>query len=162
MKEIISYLIRAAGTPISWNSISSQTSINSPNTVRSYIETLEGIQSILVLNHMRQDSRVDYKKNKKVHFTDPFIFRVMGNYVNQKVTDEWIFEAAVASHLFRLLPVYYWRNHTEVDCVCVQRNRQVGFEITKGLKKWKPPWHIKKSYLLDRDNIHLYLSALRD
>ncbi len=159
MKEILSYLLRAQGTPISWNSISSQTSINSPNTVRGYIETLEGIQSLLVLNHMRPDSKVDYKKNKKVHFTDPFIFKVMSGYINQKVTDEWIYEAVVASHLSRFSPVYYWRNHTEVDVVCVHRNRQFGFEVTKGLKKWKPPWHIKKSYLLDRKNIHLYLSA---
>lgn len=160
MKEILSYLIRAQGTPISWNSISSQTSINSPNTVRSYIETLEGIQSLLVLNQIGPDLRVDYKKNKKVHFADPFIFKVLGSYVNQKVTDEWVYEATVASHLSRSCPVYYWRNHTEVDVVCIQRNRQVGFEVTKGLKKWKPPWHIKKSYLLDKDNIHLYLSAL--
>jgi predicted AAA+ superfamily ATPase len=160
MKEILSYLLRAQGTPISWNSISKQTSVNSPNTVRTYIETLEGIQSILVLNQMGPDLRVDYKKNKKLHFTDPFIFRVLGNYVNQKVTEEWIYEATVASHLSRLHPVYYWRNHTEVDVVCVHKNRQVGFEVTKGLKKWKPPWHIKKSFLLDKDNIHLYLSAL--
>jgi len=160
MKEILSYLFRAQGTPISWNSISKQTSVNSPNTVRTYIETLEEIQSILVLNQIRPDLKVDYKKNKKLHFTDPFIFRVLGNYVNQKVTEEWIYEATVASHLSRSYPVYYWRNHTEVDVVCVHKNRQVGFEVTKGLKKWKPPWHIKKSFLLDKDNIHLYLSAL--
>ena len=110
---------------------------------------------------MRPDTRVDYKKNKKVHFTDPFIFKALGGYVNKKVTDEWIYEGTVASHLSRLYPVYYWRNHTEVDTVCLYKNRQIGFEVTKGLKKWKPPWHIKKSYLLDRGNVHLYLSALK-
>jgi predicted AAA+ superfamily ATPase len=160
MKEVLSYLFRAKGTPVSWNSISKQTSINSPNTVRTYIETLEGIQSIMVLNYMGADNKVDYKKNKKIHFTDPFIYRILGNYSNQDVSEEWVYEATVASHISRRYPVYYWRNHTEVDVVCMHKNKQVGFEITKGLKKWKPPWHLKKSYLLAKDNIHLYLSAL--
>ncbi|UCF07823.1 MAG: ATP-binding protein [Thermoplasmata archaeon] len=161
MKEILSYLMRAEGTPVSWNSISNQTSINSPNTVRSYIETLEGIQSVLVLNFMAPSSRIDYKKNKKIHFTDPFIYRVIGDYVNQEVAVNWLLEAAVASHLSRLLPVYYWRNHTEVDIVCLRKKRQIGFEVTKGLKKWKAPWHIKKSYLLDKNTLPIYLSALK-
>lgn len=161
MKEIIAYLIRARGTPISWNSISSQTSVGSPNTVRSYVETLESIYSILVLNLIQPDSRILYRKNKKVHFTDPFISRVMSDYVNSEVTDDWIMEATVASHLSRMCPVYYWRNHTEVDVVCLEKGRQIGFEVTRGLKKWKAPWHIKKSHLLDRGNLHLYLSALK-
>ena len=161
MKEILSYLMRAEGTPVSWNSISNQTSINSPNTVRGYIETLEGIQSVLVLNFMTPDSKIDYKKNKKIHFTDPFLFGVIGDYVNQKVADNWLLEATVASHLSRSRPVYYWRNHTEVDIVCLRKKTQIGFEVTRGLKKWKPPWHIKKSYLLDRNNLPIYLSALR-
>ncbi len=161
MKEIISYIIRAGGTPISWNSISNQTSINSPNTVRSYMETLEGIQSIIVLNLLTPDFRIDYKKNKKVHFIDPFIFKILGDYAFQEPSEDWILEATVASHLSRVCPIYYWRNRTEVDVVCRQKKSQVvGFEVTKGLKKWKAPWHIRKSYLLDKNNIYLYLSAL--
>lgn len=161
MKEILSYLMRAEGTPVSWNSISNQTSINSPNTVRSYIETLEVIQSIQVLNFMTPDLKIDYKKNKKIHFTDPFIFKIISDYVNLEAADNWVFEAVVASHLSRYYPIYYWRNHTEVDVVCLHKKRQIGFEVTKGLKKWKPPWHIKKSYLLDRDNLPLHLSSLK-
>lgn len=161
MKEILSYLMRAEGTPVSWNSISNQTSINSPNTVRHYIETLEGIQSVLVLNFIAPDSKIDYKKNKKIHFTDPFIFKVIGDYVNQDVAFNWLLEATVATHISRSQPVYYWRNHTEVDIVCLRKKAQIGFEVTRGLKKWKPPWHIKKSYLLDGKNLPIYLSAMR-
>jgi len=160
MKEILTYLIRAHGTTISWNSISTQTSINSPNTVRSYIETLEDIHSALILNFIAADSKVDYKKNKKVHFTDPFIFKIISNYTNIDCPEDWIHEAIVASHLSRSYPVYYWRNHNEVDIVCLDKKRQIGFEVTKGIKRWKAPWHIKKSHLLDRSNLHLYLSAL--
>lgn len=161
MKEILSYLVRARGTPISWNSISTQTSISSPNTVRSYVETLEGIQSIIVLNLIHPDSRVDHRKNKKVHFTDPFIFKVVSDYVNVETNQNWLLEATVASHLSRSYPVYYWRNHTEVDVVCVDKGRQIGFEVSKGLKKWKPPWHIKEAYLMDKDSLAVHLSALK-
>ncbi len=161
MKEILSYLIRAQGTPISWNSVSAQTSVNSPNTVRGYVETLEGMQAALVLNLIRPDSMVEHKKNKKVHFTDPFIFKVLGEYVGMKAEESWLWEATVASHLSRSHPVYYWRDHTEVDVVCVHGGRQVGFEVSRGLKRWKPPWHIRESYLLDKVSLPLYLSALK-
>jgi predicted AAA+ superfamily ATPase len=161
MKEIVSYLFRAKGTPISWNSIAAQTSINSPNTARSYVETLEGIQSLIVLNLIHPDSRVDHRKNKKVHFSDPFIFKVLGDYVGIEAGEDWLLEATVGSHLSRFCPVYYWRNRTEVDVVCLHDGEQVGFEISKGIKKWKSPWHIRESHLLDKDNLPLYLSALK-
>ncbi|MEW5937604.1 MAG: hypothetical protein AB1665_07290, partial [Candidatus Thermoplasmatota archaeon] len=161
MKEILSYLIRAGGTPVSWNSISAHTGITSPNTVRSYIEILEGIYSVLVLNFITPDRRVDYKKNKKIHFTDPFVFKVISDFVGEDVAGEWLLEAIVACHIARLSSVYYWRDHTEVDVVCVQDKELAGFEVTKGLKRWRPPWHVRRAYLLDRDNIHMYLAALR-
>jgi len=78
---------------------------------------------------------------------------------------DWLFEATVAAHLARAHPVFYWRGpggrQLEVDVVCKYKDSQVGFEVTKGVKKWKVPWHIKKWYLLDRDSLPLYLSALK-
>lgn len=159
MKEILSYLILARGTLVSWNSIATQTSVNSPNTVRSYIETLEGIQTILTLYRIRPDSRIEYKKNKKIHFTDPFIFKVLCDYTRSEIPEDWRLEATVAAHLSRLCPVYYWKNQSEVDVICMWKKRQIGFEVTKGLKSWKPPWHIKKWYLLDRESLGLFLST---
>ena len=161
MKEVISYLIRAAGTTLSWNSISSNTGINSPHTAQSYAEVLEGMYALIILNHLSADGRVEHRKNKKIHFNDPLIFRVLGNYVRQDVSGDWVLEAAVASHLSRHAPVYYWRNHTEVDAVCLEGKRQIGFETSSGLKKWKAPWHLDESHVLDRRNASLYLAAMR-
>ena len=165
MKEILFYLIRAVGTPISWHGISTETSVNSPNTVRSYIETLEGIHSLLILNLITPTGKVEYKKNKKVHFTDPFIFRVMEHYLNVDISLDWLFEATVASHLARAFDVFYWRGsggrQLEVDVICKHKDSQIGFEVSRGVKRWKAPWHIKKGYLLDRDSLPLYLAALK-
>ena len=160
MKEVLSYLFLARGTPVSWHSIASHSGLGSPHTASAYVETLENIFAALVLDLLTPQSRVDFKKNRKVHLADPFIFRVLGEYTGNEVPEDWLLEATVASHLSRLGPVYYWRNHSEVDAVCVHKGRQVGFEVTSGLKRWKPPWHIRKAHLLDRANAHLYLSAI--
>ena len=160
MKEVVSYLMRAAGTTVSWNSISSQTSVNSPHTVQSYVEALEGMYALLPLSHLAADGRVEHRKNKKLHLMDPFIFKVLGEYVRQEVSTDWVLEATVSSHLSRLSPVYYWRNHTEVDVVCLDGKRQIGFEVTSGLKKWKAPWHLDEAHVLDKKNAHLYLASM--
>ena len=160
MKEVISYLFLARGTPVSWHSIASHSGLGSPHTASAYVETLEQIFSAHILELLTPQSRVDSRKNRKIHFADPLIFKVLAEYTNSEVPDDWLLEATVAGHLSRLGPVHYWRNHTEVDAVCIHNGRQVGFEVTTGVKKWRPPWHIRKAHLVDRTNAHLYLSAL--
>ncbi|MCD6384084.1 MAG: ATP-binding protein [Thermoplasmata archaeon] len=160
MKEVLSYIMRARGTPISWNGISSETGINSPHTVRSYVEVLEGTYVAIVLHHLKPDSRVDYRKNKKIHLTDPLIFRAVSTFIGREAGEEWIVEALLASHLGRYGDVYHWRNSTEVDSIVLIGGEQIGFEVTRGIKRWRKPHHIKRAYLLDRENLHLYLASL--
>ena len=68
-------------------------------------------------------------------------------------------EGVAAFLISRKCPAYYWRNSTEVDVICNEKEK-IGFEITLGIKKWKRPKGMKKAYLLDRDNIHLYLASI--
>jgi predicted AAA+ superfamily ATPase len=160
MKEVLSYLARAKGTPISWNGITSETSIDSPHTARSYVEVLEGMYAALILHNLRPDGRIEYKKNKKVHLTDPFIMRLVSNYTGEGHSHEWAMEAVAASHVARRTEAYYWRGKTECDVVALVQGRQVGFEVKTGVGRWRPPWHIKESYLLDRDSFPVYMSTL--
>jgi predicted AAA+ superfamily ATPase len=160
MKEVISYIMKARGTPISWNGIASETGINSPHTARSYVEVLEGTFSALVLYMLSQDFRVLYRKNKKVHFTDPLIYRIFADYTGNELSEDWLVEGVSASLLSRKCPVFYWRNSTEVDIVCRQGKKQIGFEITRGIKRWKKPRHIEKAHLLDKENMYLYLASI--
>ena len=160
MKEVISYIVRARGTPISWNGIASETGINSPHTARSYAEVLEGTFSAIILNMLSQDLRVLYRKNKKIHFTDPLLFRIFADYTGTEYSEDWLVEGTAASLISRRCPAFYWRNSTEADIVCISGREQIGFEVTWGTKRWKKPRHIHKAHLLDRDNIHLYLASL--
>jgi len=160
MAEVIRYILRARGTPISWNSISAETSVNSPNTVKSYVETLQQIFSCNVLDMVAPDGKVLPRKNRKVHFSDPLLFKALSKFTGEKQDEGHLYEAAAASHLERWTKTYFWRNGSEVDIITIKDKVQTGYEITMGIKKWTKPRHIRIAYLIDRDNYHLFLSSL--
>ncbi len=160
MKEILTYILRARLSPISWLGITKETSINSPNTARSYVETLEDLFIVKVLNIISPDGRVLYRKNKKIHITDPFLYHVLSQYTGVQVLEEHIVESTVAAHVSRAHETYYWRNGTEIDVVAVVNGEQVGIEVKWGLKRWRKPRHIKHLILLDRENLPLFLASV--
>ncbi|MHA1269086.1 MAG: ATP-binding protein [Candidatus Helarchaeota archaeon] len=161
IKEIISYLIKSRLSPISWLSITKETSINSPHTIETYITTLENIYAVKVLYQIEPDFKINYKKNKKIHFIDPFIYRLMAEYTRSEVYSENIVESTVATHIARKIPTYYWKNKTEIDVIGIINNEQVGFEVKWGPKSWKKPDHLKKAHLLTKENIPLFLGTLK-
>ncbi|RLF47840.1 MAG: hypothetical protein DRN20_05405 [Thermoplasmata archaeon] len=160
MKEVLSYIIRARGTPISWLGIAAETSLSSPNTARVYVETLEHTFVAKTLNFISPDFRVMHRKNKKIHITDPFLIKIISRYTRTDFSKEWAVEATVASHIARICPVYYWRNSTEVDIVCIVDNKQIGIEVTTGIKRRKRPKHMKEFYVFDGENIPVYLAGI--
>ncbi|MCK4717991.1 MAG: ATP-binding protein [Thermoplasmata archaeon] len=161
MKEVLSYILRSRGTPISWNGISSETSINSPNTARTYVETLESLFVTLTLSLLKQDGSIDRKKNRKVHFIDPFLYRLFSDYARVEILTDTILEAAVASNIARTAEVYYWKQKKEIDVVCKEGKEYYGFEATVSPgKKLTKPYHFARLYLMNKDSAPLYLTAL--
>ncbi len=159
MREVIAYILRSRLTPVSWLSIARETSIASSHTAQSYVETLEALFTALVLNYMSPDGKVHYRKNKKIHLTDPLIYEVFSRYTGVEVLEETIAESTLASHVARLAPAFYWRNQTEVDVVAVIGGRQVGFEAKWSAAPWRKPKHLK-TLLLDREKLPLLLASL--
>ncbi|MHA1595687.1 MAG: DUF4143 domain-containing protein, partial [Candidatus Baldrarchaeia archaeon] len=160
MKEILTYILRARLSPISWLGITKETSINSPNTARSYVETLEDLFMVKVLNIISPDGRILYRKNKKIHITDPFLYHVLSQYTGVRVLEEHIVESTVAAHVSRTHDTYYWRNGTEIDVVAVVNGEQLGIEVKWGPKRWRKPRHLKHLILLDEENIPLFLASI--
>lgn len=160
MKEIIRYIFRARGTPVSWNSMSTQTSINSPHTTRSYVEVLKSIFAVDVLDMITVNGRVDHKKNRKIHIADPFIYRALSGYVKEELDEGWFIEGTVASLIGRDRDAYYYRDGTEVDVVIMDGDKQIGFEISKGVKSWKRPYHLSDAHEIGRGNVHLYMASI--
>jgi len=162
MKEVLAYILRARGTPISWNNIARETSINSPHTARTYVETLEGLFIALVLPLMSQSGKVEHKKNKKVHLIDPLLYRVFSNYTRCEVLEETVFEATTAAHVARIaVPYYYSDGRGEVDVVCKVKDGTYGFEATISLRKRvSKPFHMREMFLLDRESAPVYLVGM--
>ncbi len=159
MKEVIAYLLETTPTPISWNTVSKNTSITSPNTAREYIETLEQLMLAKIIYWSTPHGKPDYRKNKKIFFIDPFIYKVLSHYTRTPVEEPAVVEATVTTHLARKYTTYYWRNKTEVDAIAVVSGKTIGFEI-----KWrkKPPTGRKplQTNTLDKDKIPIFLATL--
>ncbi len=161
MKEIISYILKSRLSPISWLGVAKNTSAASPHTVQDYVETLERLFCVKVLNIIMPDSKVLHRKNKKVHILDPFLYRVFSHYTRADIFDEVIVESVVASHLSRVFDIYYWKNRSEVDVVAVKDGKQIGFEVKWGFKHHKKPRHLREIYTLDKESISLFLASVK-
>ena len=160
MKEMLSYIIKAKLSPISWLSIAKETSVHSPHTVQDYIKVLEDMFCIKVLNLISPDFKILYRKNKKIHIFDPFLYKVFSHYTKEKVLEENVVESLACGHLSRVSETYFWKNKSEIDIVAVKNKEQIGFEIKWGFKTWKKPKHLKKMFVLDKEKIPLFFSSI--
>ncbi len=161
MKEITAYILKARATPISWLNIAKETSINSPHTTQNYVETLEKLFAVKTLNMISPDHKILYRKNKKMHFTDPLTNQIFSYYTKEEVLEETIVESTLASHLSRISDTHFWRNTSEVDAILIINKEQVGFEVKWGVGHWKKPQHIKKCFLLDKKKLPLFLCSVK-
>jgi predicted AAA+ superfamily ATPase len=161
MKEVLAYILRAIGTPVSWLSMARETSIGSPHTTQAYVETLERLLAVLVLELITPQGRVLHRKNRKVHFPDPLLYRAFGDFTAVEVDEAAIVEGTVASHLSRRWETHYWRDGTEVDAVALERGKQFGVETKWGFKKGSRPRHLSSSFIsLDRKRVPLFLASM--
>ncbi|MBO3754500.1 MAG: ATP-binding protein [Candidatus Brockarchaeota archaeon] len=160
MKEVLAYIVRARLTPVSWLSISRETSISSPHTTQAYVEDLEKLFTVKILNFLGADSKILYRKNKKIHIADPFLYDTICELVNVKPIEEDKLESVVATHLARKYPVFYWRNKTEVDIVILVNNKQFGIEVKTTSGSWIKPKHLKNARALTRPQIPLFLASI--
>ncbi|MBC7128957.1 MAG: ATP-binding protein [Thermoplasmatales archaeon] len=160
MKEVLAYIINARCNPVSWLSVSKETSIASPHTAKAYLEDLENLFIIKVLNLISPDLKVLYRKNKKIHFIDPFLYTTICEFVRMKLFEEAMLESVVAAHIARKYETFYWRNKKEVDIVVRLGEKQFGIEVKTAARSWLSPKHLTKTFLLTKEDIPLFLSSI--
>ncbi len=161
MKEVLAYIIEARGTPVSWLSMARETSIGSPHTTQSYVETLEALLISIALEMITPQGRVLHRKNRKIHFVDPLAYRTFCAYTGAQADEAALVEGVVASHLSRFWETHYWRDGTEVDAVAVDGGRQYGVETKWGFGGGRKPRHLSAYLLLDKGTVPLFLASLR-
>jgi len=161
MKEVLAYILRATGTPVSWLGMARETSVGSPHTTQAYVETLERLLAALVLELVTPQGKVMHRRNRKVHFLDPLLYRAFSDFTAVELNMAALVEGTVASHLTRRWETCYWRDGTEVDAVALEKGKQFGVETKWGFKKGSRPRHLRSSFLsLDRRRVPLFLASM--
>jgi predicted AAA+ superfamily ATPase len=160
MKEILAYIINSQATPVSWLNISRETSIASPHTTQAYVENLKNLFVVEILNFLSPDSKILFRKNKKIHVIDPFLYKTICEFVKAEVNEPTLLEAIVATHLARKYETFYWKNKSEVDVVVKLGKKQIGIEIKRVGRTWRKPRHLEKAFLLTKDEIPIFLASL--
>jgi len=106
--------------------------VGSHRTVQEYVEALEACFAVRTLcRYNPAKDRGFLCKNRKIYFTDPFLYHALNEWIRGTVdihatacaelTDpglaERLIEAMVIEHAARLFNerVYYWQNRVEVD-----------------------------------------------
>jgi predicted AAA+ superfamily ATPase len=160
MKEILAYIINSKATPVSWLNISRETSIASPHTTQAYVEDLKNLFVVEILNFLSPESKILFRKNKKIHITDPFLYKTICEFVKAEASEPALLEAIVATHLARRYETFYWKNKSEADVVIKLDKKQIGIEIKKVGRSWRKPRHLEKAFLLTKDDIAAFLASL--
>lgn len=139
LREILRAIIKTYGTQVSWNKLTKHTSIGHHDTVRQYTELLEDMDVVYVQHALREDTLTAApKKEKKVIFKDPFIYRALhlwalSSLPENKDMESLLVEATVVSHYVRFYePCCYIKGEGEVDLVYIRNGKFYPIEV-----KWR-------------------------
>jgi predicted AAA+ superfamily ATPase len=164
-EKILIQLMRSVllkqSSAISWDSLAKESEIKSPKTVSSYVENLEGMFVLVVLNFLELSKGIpDFNKNKKVYISDPFIYNLFNKkmYFKENELNPAVIEAAVISNTSRFKEnsfIYYWKNKKEVDLLVKIKEHAFPIEIKyqNNISKqdYKGLYHFNKGILITKD-----------
>lgn len=133
--QLLKSMILKQSSAVSWDSLARESEIKSHKTVSAYVEDLENMFVLRVLNFLVLDKGVpDFNKNKKLYIIDPFVYHVFNKkiYFKENEVSPDLIEAAVISNIARFRKessIYYWKNKKEVDAILKIGNDLFPFEI---------------------------------
>ena len=127
-KRILERSLMSLSSDISYNALSQDVGVGSHNTIYDYLEFFTSSHVLSVIfNFDIHQKRINYKKNKKIYFNDPFIYAVLEawlsakpyqdyDYLKQPLLKSKLIENLVyikLSHAFD--DVYFYRGKKEID-----------------------------------------------
>ena len=166
LMQLMRAIISKQSSAISWDSLAKESEIKSHKTVSVYVEDLENMFALIVLYFLELNKKIpDYNKNKKLYFSDPFIYHVFNKKINFKDNEviPSLIESAVISNLARLpgenMPyqIYYWKNKKEVDALVKIKENIFPFEVKYQEKIFKQDYeglhYFNKGILVTRKDL---------
>lgn len=129
VKTLLNRVLESMTSTVSYNALLQDTGIGSHNTVFDYIDFLESAFTIKqVYQFDFHQKKVNYRKNKKIYFIDPFIYHLADWWLNSRsklsmdflrnnILKSRIVENVVFTHLSRARgdDVYFYGNNYEID-----------------------------------------------
>lgn len=143
--DLLANIFRTLTTPVSFTSLANDSSLASHFAAQEYLDILEKMFVLFPLNaFVIEQKRRDPKKNKKIYFTDPFIFNTLYVKTQQLLEDPFssilkkidelmpfIAENTIAGQLQRFYPQLYWGKGVkgEIDFVGKKEGKINFFEV---------------------------------
>ncbi|MGC9106005.1 MAG: ATP-binding protein [Thermoprotei archaeon] len=155
-KLAVKGIIERTSSEFSYHTLSRSFGVGTVKTAISYIELLERLYLLKVLNQVDLEGKVLYRKEKKFYFVDPFVYRAFASWTLTDLPEESkLVEGVVVSHLSRLYETFYTKVRGEIDAVVKMGKELVGFEVKFGAVKAEKRilGRMKRVYVLSRDRV---------
>jgi len=124
LMAVLHALLTVGVGQISYSSLTRKIGLVSKETLIDYCRLLERMDILINLQAFDQNKKQGFpRKDRKFHFTDPFIYRTLSHwlkregYLNSKVIESTMIEACVASHCYRFGKTFYFKGQGEVDVI---------------------------------------------
>ncbi len=133
---LIQALLTIGVSPTSYSSLTRKIGLISKDTCIDYCNILERMDVLMSLQAFDQNKKQGFpKKDKKFHFTDPFIVNTLYRWLhregllNKPFTESFLVEACVASHCHRTGKVFYFKGQGEVDVIQLTNKKIQAIEV---------------------------------
>lgn len=133
---LIQALLTVGVSPISYTALTQKIGQISKDTCIDYCQILERLDMLITLQAFDQNKKQGFpKKDKKFHFTDPFILRMLEHWLKHEkystisFPESMIVEACVATHCYRLDKTFYFKGQGEIDVIWLHVNKVQAIEI---------------------------------
>jgi len=169
VKLIIERILYSVSADVSYNSFATDIGIGSHNTIYEYLNFLEESFFIKqIYNFSFQEKKINFRKNKKIYFTDPFLFWLFGwwifaddKYYKNLKTNLILKSKLVENLVFNKLnlifeEVFFYKKKYEIDFInknfafeCKYQNK-ILFSELKELSKFP-----EKKFVITKNNLKL-------
>lgn len=134
--NLLHALMTIGVSPISYSSLTQKIGSMTKDTCLDYSHLLERMDVLISLQAYDQNKKQGFpKKDKKFHFTDPFILKTISNWliregqIHSGPKESMVVEACVASHCNRMQTAYYFKGQGEIDVITLSDNKPLAIEV---------------------------------
>lgn len=137
LKAILNTLFIVGISQISYSKLTQKIGLISKETVIDYCRFLERMDVLINLQAFDQNKKQGFpRKDRKFHFTDPFIYRTVFHWLRREgyeglsIAESTLVEACVASHCYRSGNTFYFKGQQgEIDVIYLQNKRVRAIEV---------------------------------